>query len=431
VALIFAALLGLVLIGFLGLAVDSAYVLSTKQQLQHAADAAALAGVRQVKAEFDPLYPLTRKSATDIAASNEAASLSVKLDANDANAAAGDIVVGVWDKDTRTFTPSVVGPNAVQVRAKRDSAHADGPLDLFFGSVFGTNTSDVQVTATAVLAPAGDPLILILDPTRPNALRVNGTNSVNAAAGKIHANSTNPCGISLVGTPTMIAQLTSVVGGACYPAGSIMGTVAEGAAVVPDPLAGLLPDVLAWNAFKSSLPMPLGPTGEINATGTYSPGYYPKGMTAASSEVITLLPGYYMLGDNGSNGGVTLGGSAFVTGTNVTLFIDKNAGLKISGSTAGMRLTPPALGDTFHGVTIFHHRQNNGAAESRISGDGLIDIEGWIYVPSGELIMGGGPGKEIGGMIVYTAKTEGTTGYTFTGKGLTVPTGPDYAFLVE
>jgi hypothetical protein len=34
-------------------------------------------------------------------------------------------------------------------------------------------------------------------------------------------------------------------------------------------------------------------------------------------------------------------------------------------------------------------------------------------------------------MIVNTAKTEGTTGYVFTGKGLTIPKGPDYSYLVE
>jgi Flp pilus assembly protein TadG len=200
VALIYTVLLGMLMIGFLGIAIDSAYILSTKQQLQHAADAAALAGVQKVKSELDPLYPLTRKSATDIAASNNAATLTVKLDANTINLPAGDIVVGVWDPFTKAFTPSLVTPNAVQVRAKRDTAHADGPLGLLFGPFFGTSSSDVGVVATAVMAPASDPLILILDPTRPNALRINGTNTVNAMAGRVHANSSNPCGISLVGT---------------------------------------------------------------------------------------------------------------------------------------------------------------------------------------------------------------------------------------
>ena len=63
--LVYTAILGLLLIGILGLALDSAYVLTTAQQLQHAADAAALAGVRLVKAEADPLnasneFPVTR-----------------------------------------------------------------------------------------------------------------------------------------------------------------------------------------------------------------------------------------------------------------------------------------------------------------------------------------------------------------------------------
>jgi Flp pilus assembly protein TadG len=431
VALIYTVLLGMLMIGFLGIAIDSAYILSTKQQLQHAADAAALAGVQKVKSELDPLYPLTRKSATDIAASNNAATLTVKLDANTINLPAGDIVVGVWDPFTKAFTPSLVTPNAVQVRAKRDTAHADGPLGLLFGPFFGTSSSDVGVVATAVMAPASDPLILILDPTRPNALRINGTNTVNAMAGRVHANSSNPCGISLVGTPLLSAMLTSVVGGACAPDGSIVGALDEGAAVVPDPLAHLLPTTADWDVFKAAMPLPLGPAGRIDATGTYSPGFYPRGIEAASSEQITLLPGYYMLGKSGSKGGIDLQGSAFVTGKGVTLFIDKGAEASISGSGAGMDVTPPGLGDPFQGVTIFTHRQSTGPSVIKITGGGLFKLEGYIYCPGGELIMGGTPGKEVGGMIVYTAKTEGTTGYVFTGKGITISKGPDYPFLVE
>jgi Flp pilus assembly protein TadG len=46
--LVIVELLGFVLVGFLGLAIDGAFVLSAKQQVQTASDAAALAAARVV-----------------------------------------------------------------------------------------------------------------------------------------------------------------------------------------------------------------------------------------------------------------------------------------------------------------------------------------------------------------------------------------------
>jgi Flp pilus assembly protein TadG len=429
---VYVAVLGLLLIGFMGLAIDSAYVMTTHQQLQQAADAAALAAVQVVKTEADPgdpgnPYPVTRQAAIDIALSNEAASLPVKVDLNAGNDPVGDIVVGNWDADTASFTPDVLTPNAVRVRTRRTADRPDGPLALLFGSIFGSPTSDVGTTATAVMAPSANPLVLVLEPVQANSLRINGTNALNVLAGKIHANSTSACGISLVGTPYMTAQQTSVVGGACYPDGCVVGPVVENADYIPDPLAHLLPDAPSWNAFKSSLTQPLGPNGRIDKAGTYSPGHYPRGIDLQSTDVATLLPGYYMLGSPG----IKTSGSGFIQGDGVTLFVDQGGEVDIAGDGAGMILTPPPKGDAFHGVSIFMHRNISKDGACRISGGGLFQVEGVIYVPSGELVMGGTPGKEIGAIIIDRAETNGTTAYYITGKGLPPPTGPDYPFLVE
>jgi hypothetical protein len=85
----------------------------------------------------------------------------------------------------------------------------------------------------------------------------------------------------------------------------------------------------------------------------------------------------------------------------------------------------------FQGVSMFHHRENTGPKESEISGGGLFQIEGLIYVPGGELVMGGVPGKEIGAIIVNTLTNAGTTGFNITGKGIPPSPGPDYTYLVE
>jgi Flp pilus assembly protein TadG len=425
--LVYVAILSLVLIGLVGLALDGALVASTAQQLQHGADAAALNAVRYVELDTDP-FPVTRAAALSVALANQAAKVTIKLDSNAANTATGDVVVGYWDAYFRTFTPTTTTPNAVRVHAKRTDDNPDGKLSLLFGPVFGKNSSDVGVTATAVLAPPPPTLVLILDPTGSNALRINGTNYLYVPSGRIHANSSSPCGIGLVGTPAIVAARTTVVGGACYPAGTITGgPVIEDSDVVLDPLASTLPTTPTWNAFKSALPTPLGPAGKITTGGTYAPGYYPQGMDVTSTAVVNLQPGSYMFGAD-----VKLGGSAMVYGSGVTIFYDKNVELDISGSGAGMELTPPGSSSPFYGVTMFFHRQTTGGSVAKIGGGGSFKVEGIVYVPGGELVMAGTPGKELGGFIVYTASTAGTTGFTVTGKGLPPwPSGPKTAFLVE
>ena len=428
VILIVVAILGLVLIGLVGLALDGAWVVSTSQQLRHAADAAALNGARYVKTDTDPFDAL-RTAALSVALANDAAHSDVNLDANLGNDPAGDIVVGFWDFPTRTFTPTLTGPNAVRVRAHRTTSNADGPLSLLFGPVFGKDESDVGVMSTAVLAPPLPPLILILDPDKVGALRINGTNSLNVPNGRVHANSTKNCGIQLVGTPYMFALRTTVVGTACYPAGTIEGgPVLDNQDPVLDPLANVLPTLGDWNAFRSSLPLPAGPTGAINASGTYNPGNYPNGLNITSTMVVTLNPGSYMFGREAK-----VGGSAYLTGNDVTLFLDKDVELDISGSGAGMTLSPPDSGPYF-GITMFTHRFPSGGKlpKFKIGGGGAFLAEGVTYVPMGELIMGGIPGKEMGAIIAWQANTEGTTGFTITGAGIPpLTTGPDVAYLVE
>jgi hypothetical protein len=203
----------------------------------------------------------------------------------------------------------------------------------------------------------------------------------------------------------------------------------EGADYVPDPLAGLLPTTTAWNLFRNSLPKPLGNNGKIDTSGVFAPGYYPLGLDAQSTEVITLLPGYYMFGKE-----VTLAGSAQVTGAGVTIFVDdlpKNSDIDIAGSASGFRITPPGPGDPYQGIAFFVSRENTGDNFFKIGGGGDFKVEGTLYCANAQVVMGGTPGKEIGGIIAWQAETNGTTGYTITGKGVKPSDGTPTAFLVE
>lgn len=149
--------------GLAALAIDVGYFYHTKNQLQGAADAAALAGAAWLTCENDDLEQEdARREAWKYACKNKAAGLKVYLDTKDGENCDvppeadelnnGDIVIGLW---TGTAFKSYSTPvNAIQVRAHRTRTGGDAittgmpKVSTFFGRIFGIN--EVNISATAV-----------------------------------------------------------------------------------------------------------------------------------------------------------------------------------------------------------------------------------------------------------------------------------------
>ena len=134
VAVVYIALLIVVLVAFVGLAVDLGYMYVAKGQLQNAADAAALAGATQLP-DVTP-YVKVKTEAEKFALANKAAGDDVVI--TDA-----DIQIGNWDPtkpDNDKFNTTRTPKNAVKVVARRNVAGAtaanQGMIQLFFGRIF-------------------------------------------------------------------------------------------------------------------------------------------------------------------------------------------------------------------------------------------------------------------------------------------------------
>jgi len=153
--LVFVALLLVVLLGVAALVVDIGYAAVVRNELQNAADAAALAGARQLGANYEPLsmadqqaYVCDRATVTApviaVAGQNLAANAPISV-------LGADIVIGKWDATTRgPIVEDLNQPDAVQVTVRRDS-EINGPVSTFFARVLGINTYDAGATATAAL----------------------------------------------------------------------------------------------------------------------------------------------------------------------------------------------------------------------------------------------------------------------------------------
>jgi Flp pilus assembly protein TadG len=166
-AAIYMAMLGTILVGITALAVDVGHALVTQNELQNAADAAALASTRQMGVTYLAL-PLSDQQdlGRDLTSSEQAQITAQATAATFANKASdvanlalspGDIQFGTWDFTARTFTPTVTRPNAIRVTARRDGG-ANGPITTFFAGVLGVNTMNVATTSTAALGTSGGPV---------------------------------------------------------------------------------------------------------------------------------------------------------------------------------------------------------------------------------------------------------------------------------
>lgn len=137
------------------LAVDWGRVQVARGELQAAADAAAL------HAANGKIDSSAAERARSTAANNLAAGRPVSL-------ASGDVVLGRWDTDTRSFTATSSQPNAVRITAR-------GSVPLFFGSLVGREHVDVSATSTAHAGYTSSHGLVGLD-----YVRLNSRSSVDA-----------------------------------------------------------------------------------------------------------------------------------------------------------------------------------------------------------------------------------------------------------
>lgn len=146
---VLAAFLVIPLMGMVAFAVDYAYLLKKKTELQRAADAAALASVRELVPDSNGYqdYSAVRAKVRQYARANMGNSNFSVPD--------NDIEIGRFERATvyTNFTILSTGvADTVRVTLRHDNT-ANSPVGLFFARVLGINSSNITATATAILPP--------------------------------------------------------------------------------------------------------------------------------------------------------------------------------------------------------------------------------------------------------------------------------------
>jgi len=145
------ALLLPVLLGFAALAVDLTRLHLVKVELQNAADAAAMGGARSLT----DAGAVSGEKYNWAAASAKALELARQNVANGSQIQDATIETGYWNLQSRSWadTPGTGYFPAVRATIAISGTQDNGPLNLLFAPVLGIDDTDVEATATAVIAP--------------------------------------------------------------------------------------------------------------------------------------------------------------------------------------------------------------------------------------------------------------------------------------
>ena len=437
--IVYTCIVLLVLIGFVGLAIDWGYMTWTAQKLQNAADASALAGAQQVWWSHTD----AREAAARFASLNEAGGKAVTLDLNAANDPAGDIVIGHYDRPTKTFTVTTNSQvtNAVRVVARRTTGSAGGPLPLFFGPIFGKKTSEVARYGIAMaLGGPAENSVIALNKTDPKSFYIAGNGYMDLGDGSAQVDSGNGAGAVFQGTSlTFLAGQVNMVGAWDEKGNPNLNSVDLNASepYVADPLKGL-PEFVPGTA--------MNPKRITGAQHVYNPGYYPQGLSIInSSDDVFLNPGVYIL-ENGdpkkpSLPAFNLAGGK-LTGYGVLFYI-KFGNVEWNGNST-MNLTPMSKEqstsftgiDGYNGIQFFQARNNT--QEAHFNGNSLFtgtaaDVNsgaGTLYFPSAKVYLNGNGDMYLSSIIADKIETQGS-GRKFITKGYDGRRGGDEVFLVE
>lgn len=368
-ALVFAGVFLPVLVAVGMFAVDLSHIYLTHDRMKVATDAAAV-GAALILSDPDAATP----RAVSLAAANVDPAWGTVTTED-------DVEYGTYDPSKKSFTAGTATTNAVRVTAHR-SAGRGNAMPTYFASVLGT--SAVEVTATSVAVQVASTCVVVLNPTANGALTVSGNQTLSVPNCNVQVNSDSSTALTMVGGT--IAAKSICVGGDSTGVGDTSQTPNTNCRALSDPLANL-PEPAAF-ARQQTSPLVMN---------TMSSDYTYSGTITLSGNV-QLYPGTYYF----KNAQVTIATGAFVTGTDVLLFLDKSSTLTMEAGSS-LKVTPVESGP-YAGLSVFQSRAAATTTSSTFGSEGGALVTGAIYMPTAQLVISGNAqtGKIIAGGLAAT-----------------------------
>ena len=343
-----------VLIGSLGVAVDFANYNRVKASLQAAADAAAVAGAREMQVS---------KTNTDQVES-AALSFAAHRLTGDADATIDDLQSASFEVNAQVLTAK----SAVKV----DITETWTP---FFAHFISTGITPVTVSATARFVGSNNLCVLGLGDTGSSVFLDKNARLTGKDCG-VYSNSTSSAGFKMNTGAALSASLNCVAGGADVSSSAkVAPGITTDCPAVSDPLIGR-PAPAVGSCDHTNLLL----SDEIR---TLDPGVYCGGMVLDGGSRISLNPGTYIIKD----GPMQASGQTVLTGEGVTFFITGTSPGKIHFTMkTHISLSAPTSG-TMAGLLIYEDRTLTTKLKHQITSDDARKLIGTIYIPVGDLIV--------------------------------------------
>jgi Flp pilus assembly protein TadG len=366
-----------ILAGVLAVVLDGGVLLAERRRAQATADAAALAAVADLFANY------RSNSGIDPAPSYPAkASVIATANANGYDDTNSAIKLAMYPSNY------LEGPNAgTQVPPGYAEVIVTYNQARFFSSLWDTNT--ILVSARAVArgqwVPAS-PGVLILNPTASASLDATGNGNITVKNAPIIVDSSSSSAIVTAGANAVVTDATPgqpilVTGNPGYSGGGISPTPTPSQPRTADPLRFLPQPTQPANA-----PSPTT-TGGVT---TYYPGYYPNGLPLTGGDNVLQQGTYYM------NGTFKVSGNASLSGSGVLIYADSNASLSLAGN-GSVTLSPPTSG-IYQGLVFFQDRTNT--SDVTVAGNGSFNVTGTFYAAKATAKVTGNGDVSIGSQFI-------------------------------
>jgi Flp pilus assembly protein TadG len=365
------------IVGFCGLASETAYWYYRHRDIQGAADVAAFGAAVVLRRGGD--------------AGEVAAAATADAAANGWRQANGTIVVN---------TPPTSG--AYQNNLSVEVLLTENEQRYFTRFFFGNTTVPISVRATGTYASAGPACFLGLNPTQEDTIQFWGNSTAIFSACNVVSNSNHDDSFTVGGSANVTVPCAQAAGGSDVTATLIITDpkcgpgVRENAEPTPDPYKYLSeptadPDVCsAIPADKIFL------AGEKHCLG----GTYNVTGDAEFKSGIHIFSG----------GTINFTATANVIGSGVMIFLTNGATVTSTGS-PHLDLTAMTSGP-YSGILLYSDRDNPPAVNT-LNGDGTSSLTGAIYMPTQEFrFLGNFSGKD-GCLQLVADKIEFTGNATF------------------
>lgn len=337
----------------LALAVDYVMLAGIQSRLQAAADASALASVKE----------LSLAGATK----NQVEAVAIAFAHNNLK------------EDQSSKPPQDGNGVSVAVDVLKEKGIVEVALEKKWTPVFlhflGDKVNPIHVKARARIIGRRLACVIGLSKLVPPGVQLWKDASLTADGCDVYSNTDLPTGLIVNDNASLKANLICVTGGyiAINP-GAVSPEPITDCPPYEDPLASrIAPKVGSCDHIATVI---------VNQKRTLNPGVYCGGLVILGKSKVKLNPGTYII----HNGLLKVAGSASMTGENVGFYLSGLASLMYFDSGSTIDLTAPK-GGPLAGILFFEDRKAVPLRVHRIGSNNARNLLGTIYLPLGILLI--------------------------------------------